>query len=712
MPSFNELMLSALGDRRKPADFNEAVTRFYDQWFVQEGTSYYVLFKKNLRITNLQFAELISLLRCHIVSEKDASLSDPLFVSADEFKGFLTELLADTLPSLEVGTEYQRDHILPLTEQYEGILQRVVVLNPYFGSCTIYLPPGLTLVADKLCAESGYIHSLGRLVYVRNMTKATENELIEVIEKHLERYPLQTDIPALFRVYSHEDFTLWDRWVGNDTPDQGEFSKRTYASDLSYGLDEVKIQTRKAYFKRTNIIEVIRRLSSKFGKQLEIPAPGSFKKTLEEFEKKYRQKPERTFFLLNDAGVQSNSSHPNQKKFYVCYDQLWYNHNPFYVFDEDKPAWFSHTTIPHSMAAAMINITRPWQKDKISLIDPFGGSGTMLLEALKHPEISAVSGVEELANIVARDNVSLFKKSHEEVLSLRDFLKQYLEQDHVLKALDATELNPGIHRDFVVAKKEYDEALKASKMDNNSDLGLERARSVRSLSENQRLVFYLLLRTRMRHSPELQEGRTHWSTAFMEELRNLIQRLNSHIDFLHFSKRGSLTERGVPHAIGDYSKVCWLSLDIPRSGLDQFLIIRDATQLEENTYDLIVTDPPYGFNTQEADIKLIKLYREFIWAAVAALRDGGQLVICCPHYSYSGRHVPIFIQPEFVTQQVLLAARDHDKAVHTEQHSLPAELDGLRPPFYWEAPTALQRSILHFRFASNNNRNRSPPAKE
>jgi tRNA G10 N-methylase Trm11 len=488
--------------------------------------------------------------------------------------------------------------------------------------------------------------------------------------------------------------------------DQEEVLKQTYASDLSHGLDEVKIQTRKAYFKRTNIIEVIRTLSSRFDGKLEIPAPGSFKKTLEEFKAKHGQKPERTFFLLNDAGVQSNSAHPNQKKFYVCYDQLWYNDNPFYVFDEDKPAWFSHTTIPHSMAAAMINITRPWQKDKISLIDPFGGSGTMLLEALKHPEISAVSGdVEGLAILVAQDNINFFTKSHEEVLPLRDFLKQYLDHNHVLRALDAAEAaDPGVHRDFVAAKKEYDEALKASKMDNNSDLGLERASSVGSLTERQRLVFYLLLRTRMRHSPELQEGRTHWSTAFTHELRNLILRLNSHIDFLQFSNGGSLTPGGVPHAVGDYSKVCWSSFDIARSGQDHSIHIRDATCLESNTYDLIITDPPYGFNTQEADIKLIKLYREFIWAAVDALRDGGQLVICCPHYSYSGRHVPVFIQPEFVKQQVLLAARDHDKAVHAEHHSLPEELDGLRPPYYWEAPTALQRSILHFRFASNNSR--------
>src|ERR1700692_796982 len=100
MSAFDEFILNALRDRGKPSDFGEAVAKFYDQWFVEAGTSYYVLFRKNLRITNLQFAELVSLLRCHIVPEDVASFDDPLFVSADEFKGFLSELLSDTLPTL------------------------------------------------------------------------------------------------------------------------------------------------------------------------------------------------------------------------------------------------------------------------------------------------------------------------------------------------------------------------------------------------------------------------------------------------------------------------------------------------------------------------------------------------------------------------------------------------------------------------------------
>ncbi|MCL4710099.1 MAG: hypothetical protein KJZ73_02545 [Pseudorhodoplanes sp.] len=694
--SFHEFILNALRKRTRPSDFSEVATQFYDQWFRQRGTSYYVLFKKNTRITNLQFAELVSLLRCHIHSHEDPSFGDPLFVSADEFKGFLASLLFDTLP---IKKDYTTGDILAVTQQFETIINRVVVLNPYYGSCTVYLPPTLTLADDKLCAEAGYIHSMGHLVYVRNMTKATLPELTRAIEDHLRKYPLKNKLPALFRPYSHEDFTKWDRAAAIETLKEDDWPKVTHADDLTHGLDDVKIQTRKAYFKTINIIGVLRTLKAQFSSLLEIPAPGSFKKSLDEFRNKHGRMPERTLFLLNDAGLLPNNVHPSSKRYYVCYDQIWFNNDPFYTFDEDKPAWVSHTTIPHSLAAAMINITRPWQKGSIRLIDPFGGSGTTLIEALKRPEIVAVSGdIEELANLVAKDNLSFFRMPLADVTRLRDSLKQYLKQDTLMAALGVPSVSQsGEHFNFATAKAEMDHAVQEAKTD--SDLGLSRANAVAAMSYEQRLLFYVLLRTRLRHAVEIQERRAEWPVVFIQELLNLVRRLNSHVNFLELADKQSQTKNGVPHAVGDYSRVCWLNLD-NRQKSDDCIRRHDATQIEKDSYDLIITDPPYGFNTQEEDVKLIKLYREFIWSAVAALRDGGQLIVCCPHYSYSGRHVPIFIQPEFVTQQVLLAARDNNKTLRTEQHSLPCELHGLKPPYYWEAPTALQRSILHFRFES------------
>jgi hypothetical protein len=58
-----------------------------------------------------------------------------------------------------------------VSDNYQQLLRNILVLNPYFGSATVYLPPDMNLDVKKICAESGYIHSCGRLIYVRNMTK-------------------------------------------------------------------------------------------------------------------------------------------------------------------------------------------------------------------------------------------------------------------------------------------------------------------------------------------------------------------------------------------------------------------------------------------------------------------------------------------------------------------------------------------------------------
>ena len=50
----------------------------------------------------------------------------------------------------------------------------------------------------------------------------------------------------------------------------------------------------------------------------------------------------------------------SSKRFLICYKQEFRNENPFHIFDENKPAWVSHTTAPHALTAAMLNIARPF----------------------------------------------------------------------------------------------------------------------------------------------------------------------------------------------------------------------------------------------------------------------------------------------------------------------------------------------------------------
>jgi tRNA G10 N-methylase Trm11 len=58
--------------------------------------------------------------------------------------------------------------------------------------------------------------------------------------------------------------------------------------------------------------------------------------------------------------------------------------------------------------------------------------------------------------------------------------------------------------------------------------------------------------------------------------------------------------------------------------------------------DLIVTDPPYGFNTNENKFKLGHLYQQMIRTFLSALTNHGQLVIAVPEWSHTGRQMPAF----------------------------------------------------------------------
>jgi tRNA G10 N-methylase Trm11 len=113
-------------------------------------------------------------------------------------------------------------------------------------------------------------------------------------------------------------------------------------------------------------------------------------------------------------------------------------------------------------------------------------------------------------------------------------------------------------------------------------------------------------------------------------------------------------------------------------------------------FDLIVTDPPYGFNTTEDPEALAEVYRIFLRTAVKSLKDGGQLVLALPDWSHTGRRLPAFILKDFITHQILTIAEHEGREVITSAEQITKTIPVA--PYYWESEKALRRAILHFRF--------------
>src|SRR4051812_17382704 len=97
MPNFQDVLAQTLSASEHDGKFDAA--EFFQKWFRELGSAYFFVFSKNLRVTNIQFAELRALIRTHI-SKKEGSgkVGSLQLLSYDELRTSLT-LLVNTFPA-------------------------------------------------------------------------------------------------------------------------------------------------------------------------------------------------------------------------------------------------------------------------------------------------------------------------------------------------------------------------------------------------------------------------------------------------------------------------------------------------------------------------------------------------------------------------------------------------------------------------------------
>lgn len=125
-----------------------------------------------------------------------------------------------------------------------------------------------------------------------------------------------------------------------------------------------------------------------------------------------------------------------------------------------------------------------------------------------------------------------------------------------------------------------------------------------------------------------------------------------------------------------------------------------ARALEDfpGVFDILITDPPYGFNTHFEGGSLMGLFGAFFPQAVRSLSPKGQLIVSLPEHSRNGRQVPFYQTRSAVIQQIITAAHDQSKQIVNFSDGLPDRAGIFRPPYYWFSPAGVSRSILKFSF--------------
>lgn len=678
---FTECLCNSFDEKHT---FNQE--KFFRNWFRENGKSYFFLFKKNLSRTSIQFPELFSLITVHSHSDV-GSLGHLQFKDRRDFLTGLKETISALLWSKKTELDVAND----FASLYHSSFWPVVVVEPLFGSCSVFLPPHINLDLKRICAESGYIHSCGTNVYTRAVEQATEGTFVSDLHDYLAR--LSGDKKLFFVVYAHEDFD------DNDRED---------AAILRGGLDDVKLFIDKWYFADKRLVDVLNGMRQTFKDRLFIAPPGDFRD-----HRFIRQEkdvdPHHTIWLIIDRAIGTNPRHPGPNAFVICYDQEFCNDNQFHLFDENKPAWISHTTIPHTLIGAMLNITRPrWPTTRKTRIgDPFSGTGTTWLEAAKYPNVEiACADIDPLAPVLARDNLAFFAMSDDDLKTFKDIIDPERLEVRLFKS-------PEQHTEHSVQNPDdlFDGLYRvALDLFNKVPAGASSAipnEVVEALVNNQdircRFLFYIVLRAHVRHFAALHRKSETWTRSFMSEAAVLHKQLTQMLELRGLPLIEECDSISVHE--GTYSKSCTISTkrleqlyknETPWADVevrDVRTPVRAGGQL-----DVIVADPPYGFNTEQEYWGLAIIYTKAIRNMIKCLADGGQLVISLPNASRTGRPIPAFATRQWITQQVIAEANRVGLEPIQPCHVMPRPASLFWPPYYWDSEKALSRVVLHFSF--------------
>jgi hypothetical protein len=682
-----------------PAQFARS---FFRTWIQMHGHAYFFLFRKNLRITNIQFAELLALIRCQLTTKTRKHIH---FYEWSDFIKEVQRLIETVLEGGELK-ELEGERFKQI---YSEHLADTVVIDPLYGSCGVYVPSNLELDLKGVCAQSGYIQAAGPLVLLQPVDHYTKTALEQHLEMHLNKSRKKQRRP--FVIYSHEDFPAKNLRQANDQQD---------------GLGELKIHLNKFYIGSERLTSILDALASINKLRVFKPGEGKYsgQGSLRKLIRSEIKGCSSVLWLLIDHGIDLTGRagvriHPSESRYFVCYEQTITNRNPFHIFDEEKPGWEAPVTIPPTLAGAMINIARPHlRREKLSAYDPFCGSGTFLFEGIKFPDIDFCgSDLSEIACLITQDNFDIIiKKSCAEIEQL------------------CSELQECQNTDVIWDVKKFIES-KCVKRDEDSEIIISK-RAVKDLRGRGilfRLLFYSWLRVYMEYisepagNPEAatdinnQGGSDHSQQKRKREYRyesmktkgyqknrlcDAINNLRTRLDELRKlrfnEERGDATEMREFRCFlddVDYSKVVTLSSSYLK---EKRLAVKsggkwDISKLKENTkHDLVVTDPPYGINMPVRDLH--EIYQKALQRMIQVLRRDGQLVFCVPMRSRTGRRIPYFIHPRFVIRLVLSAAAKENREVIGQMSPVPGSFgEMIRPPYYWEAPKSLRRAILQFR---------------
>ena len=478
--SVDELLLEAYPtnpqdlNKIPPLSSSSIVNAFFRHWY--SGTTF--IFRKNIKVTNAMLGEILALLQIHTTSKyeeanftstKLGSTQKPMehtprnFIKSSEMKTVFSSLwdsiaptpldlerqnqvlfslkeVCDSIPEInsnehEINDSWKEWYTKAysiidfLVEFYGDYFAETLLVDTYAGSCHVFSPSALKVDHKQICHEAGYIYSTGQIIYMRRSTKVDIPTLRKKLYQWLERNSSPYEVPIV--VFSREQFNTS---VNNDV-------RRMEIN----GIDDLKFHLDKFFFGPVPISELLTNimLPSTYNKNKKDVTPTQLQ-TIQTRLQPWRdehdsdripgkkiasdgslqpdskssvlENSDRTIFIQVERHVLLGEPITPHSRYFLCFAQEYINRNQMFEIDEGKPGWTAPVTIPHTLAASMINIARGASYDKrknLTVLDPFCGTGTFAFEASKIPEVEKVFAFDHypLNKHAWEDNQALLTRS-------------------------------------------------------------------------------------------------------------------------------------------------------------------------------------------------------------------------------------------------------------------------------------------------------------
>lgn len=640
---------------------------------------YVFVFKQGFSRTNIHAVEFLYLLQMNSSYREPTKMMDLQSISLDDANILLNEYEISSKKTKNFSDE------LSIQEELKKKLCNKAIVDFYMTTAKVYIPDGVDIDFRGVMASSGFIHSYGNLIYFEDHQASNPIDLGFALKQALAMAEDEKK-KSLIVPYCHEDFTARDR------------EKSMF---LEHGLDNIKLHITKTYIGQERLHEFLEDfvLSNKSDCCL---APSDYTESRAEFQKKFEGKEMSTVWIISDFSLREDELSPSNSRNLIVYRQILKNENIYHLYEENKPAWASHTTLPHSLAGAMLNLARRWISLENPIVcDPFSGSGTIYLEAQKFTGLRcAAFDLSPLNREVMSDNIRFFRLNYEELKEVQERLVLFRNAKGISMPLAKKKTESDEIADILGVVRGWQDTLKTEDFLHLDEQQIRGGLDKIGDDLARRVVLYCALRASVRGKVELERDTASWEVLFHREIDTLLKQIKNHVEELGVIG-GVIQSDTVTVGRGSYSNQVMPPIPSGRSddlfSLNEF-DVADVKDLPNGVFDAVICDPPYGFNTEEDRMEIVKFANLLVERIVESLKpEGGQIIMALPRVSLSGREIPLSLRSDQIARAIIDYCLRTGRFCWRPSVVFPCPITRwINPPYYWRSEKALIRNIIHF----------------